>query len=168
MSSRVKKRRPLKEKLPLRTRKNKTIRYIRMRRKIGPMSKISEKLIARCVELILEGLPINRSCDYLGITQDAFYDWKQRGEKYLQEIYTGRKPEYPEYEIFGLFVNCVVRAKAEWQLELLRRSMQDESTKSSMWIRDMTLMERRDRSNWGRSESVTITDSAPLPDESYL
>lgn len=166
--SRGTKNKPLKTKLPFRGRKKGAVRYIRMTRKVGRPPKLTEKLIEDCVELILEGLPINRTCDYLGITQDSFYDWKQRGEKWLQEVSSGHKPEYPEYELHGLFVQCVVRAKATWMLEILRRSMQNASKKTSMWIRDMTLMERRDRSNWGRSETVSITDSAPLPDDSYL
>lgn len=163
-------RRPLKNKLPLRSRKKKRgrARYIKMTRRLGVMPKLNEKLIQECVELILEGLPINRTCDYLGITQDSFYDWKARGEKWLREIHAGQEPEYPEYELHGLFVQCVVRAKAEWQLEIQRRSMQIKSKHSSMWIRDMTLLERRDRGNWGRSEIVSVTDAAPLPDESYL
>lgn len=166
--SRKTKNKPLKRKLPIRGRKKKAVRYIRMTRTVGRPAKISERLIKNCVELILEGLPINRTCDYLGITQDSYYDWRKKGEKWLLETDSGQKPEFPEYEIHALFVNCVVKARAEWQLEILRRSMQDDSKKSSMWIRDMTLMERRDRENWGRSETVFSSEAAPLPDESYL
>jgi len=120
------------------------------------------------VELILEGLPVNRSCDYLGISEQSFYTWKSKGEEYLRAVCEGKKPKNKGDEIHGLFVQAVVRAKATWQLEILRRSMQIESPKSSMWIRDMTLLERRDRANWSRNETLHVDDATILPDEAYL
>lgn len=172
MSKLLPKRR-LKNQLPVRgkrRRKNKKARprYIKMTRKRGVVCKLSEQLIDSCVELILEGLPIKPMCDYLSITPDAYYDWKEKGEKFDKELFTGQEHEFPEYEIHALFLRCIVRAKAEWQLEKHRNSLQNKAKNKADWVRDITQLERRDRANWSRSETIAVAETAPLPDEAYL
>jgi hypothetical protein len=111
-------------------------------------------------------LPIERTCDYLGISTASYYDWKDKGERYLNQLHDKKGPQYPEDEDCAAFVQAVVQAKAAWQLGILRRSFGDQN--KATWIRDMTMMERRDRPNWGRNESFVAVTSAPLPDDSYL
>lgn len=154
--------------LPRRGKNTGTVRYLKLSSRVGRFPKINEKLIKECVELLLEGLPVNRTCDYMGINEQTYYNWKTRGEEYLRAVCEGKKPKSKSDEIYGLFVQAVVRAKATWQLEILRRSMQTDSPKSSLWIRDMTLLERRDRGNWSRNETLHVDDSTILPDEAYL
>lgn len=128
--------------------------------------KVTDKLIRECVELILEGLPIDAVCDYLTISRSAYYDWKEKGERFLDQSFTGRKVQYPEDETCAVFVQAVIKAKATWQRAILARSFQDRN--KATWIRDMTMLERRDRANWGRNETVSVIDAPPLPDEAYL
>ena len=146
--------------------KNKRVKVVLATRGLTRQKKLTTKLIKECVELILEGLPIDRVCDYLSVSRAAFYQWKDKGERYLNEIHTSSGVAYPEDEDCAVFVQAVVRAKAEWQLGILRRSFQEKN--KATWIRDMTMMERRDRANWGRSEVINTVASAPLPDDSYL
>lgn len=153
-------------KLPMRGKKNKA-RNIRTSRSIVSR-KLTDKLIGEFEELILEGLPINKCCDYLGVSKTAFFEWKKKGEDYIQQLDRGETPERPEDEMYALFLQATSKAFAEWQLNIHRRSMQTRSKYSSMWVRDMTQLERRDRENWSRSETIAVTDAAPLPDDYYL
>lgn len=152
---------------PRRKKKTKAKRKVVLAtRAAGKARKLTDKLIEECCELILEGLPIERTCDYLGISRAAYYQWKERGERFLNQLHDKSGPDYPEDESYAVFVQAVVRSKAEWQLALLRRSFGEKN--KATWVRDMTMMERRDRQNWGRSEVISHVASAPLPDDSYL
>jgi len=146
--------------------RNKKVYKVLATRKLSRPRKLTDKLIKECCELILEGLPIDRTCDYLGISTASYYNWKDKGERYLNQLHDSKGPQYREDEDCAVFVQAVVRAKATWQLEILRRSFGDQN--KATWIRDMTMMERRDRPNWGRNESLIAVTSAPLPDDSYL
>lgn len=154
--------------LPLRGKKKKDRFVVKLSQKLGNPPKMTDALLTECVELILEGLPVNKTCDYLGIPEQTFYRWRTKGEKYLRDIAEGEKPDNPDHVLYGIFVQSVVRAKAEWQLGVIRRSMQTKSKHTSLWVRDMTMLERRDRANWGRSEQIQVSDAAILPDEAYL
>lgn len=127
--------------------------------------KVTDKLIRDCVELILEGLPIDAVCDYLTIGRAAYYNWKEKGERFLDQSYTDRRVQYPEDEQCAIFVQAVIKAKASWQRAILERSFQERNR--ATWVRDMTMLERRDRANWGRNETVSVIDAPPLPDEAY-
>jgi len=158
-------RKKRKRKKATRTRKKKSAR-VRTTIRIGRPRKLTDKLIEECVELVLEGLPIERVCDYLSISTACYYAWKDRGERYLNQLHESRGVEYPDDGDCAVFVQAVVRAKAKWQLGILRRSFGEKN--KATWIRDMTMMERRDRKHWGRSESFANVTAAPLPDDSYL
>lgn len=149
-----------------RTKKKARRKVVLPTRALARPKKLTDKLIEECCELVLEGLPIMRVCDYLGISNATYYDWKDRGERYLNQQYSDAGPQYPEDESYAVFVQAVVRSKAEWQLAILRRSF--GSLNKATWIRDMTMMERRDRAHWGRSETISHVAQAPLPDEAYL
>lgn len=165
--ARKRNRRPLRKKLPLRKRKDNP-RYIRLSRAAGHPPKLSEELIVEFVKVILEGLPIEKCCDYLGVSRQAYYEWKVRGEKFLFKRDSGAKPEHPDDELHAIFVQSVSRAEASWQLDKHRNSLQNNSKNKSDWVRDITQLERRDRRHWSRSETVSVTDTTPLPDEAYL
>ena len=154
-----------KRKLQKRKRKSRT-KIVLAKNRLRITRKVTDKLIRECVELVLEGLPIDAVCDYLTISKSAYYDWKEKGERFLDQSYTGRKVMYPEDEPCAVFVQAVIKAKATWQREILKRSFQDRN--KSTWIRDMTMLERRDRANWGRNETVSVIDAPPLADDAYL
>ncbi len=155
-------RRPRSRKKKKKTRK----KIVLVKNALRITRKCTPRLIKECVKLILEGLPIESVCDFLTISRSAYYDWKEKGERYLDQSYTSRNPEYPEDEPCAIFVQAVIRARASWQRAILQRSFQDAN--KATWIRDMTMLERRDRAIWGRNETVSVIDAPPLPDDSYL
>jgi hypothetical protein len=129
-------------------------------------SKLTLKLIGEAKELIEEGLPIDSVCDYLGITQHTYYAWKEKGEKYLIELHTSRGPEFPEDELEAMFMMACAKSRATLELEFIRDLCDDEAL--ARWVRNMTFLERRFRTSWGRAESLRIETESVAPDEAYL
>ena len=130
-------------------------------------SKLTDKLIDEISKLIWkDGLPIDICCDYLGITKTTYYLWKDKGEKYLLELDTPEGPEVSEDKAEAVFVQAILKARARWQLNIRRRSFTKDY--KSTWVRDMTQLERRDRKNWGRNETIRHEEAAEVPDNSYL
>jgi len=163
--SRAKKRHPSKGKprpKVRRTRKNSEAKT----RQLPIQKKLTEKLIGEAIELIEEGLPMDSTCAYLGITEHTFHDWKEKGEKYLLELQSDRGPEFPEDEIEARFMLAVIKAKATLELTIIRDLKSDEAL--ARWVRNMTILERRFRHSWGRNESLRVESESIAPDEAYL
>ena len=157
-------------KLPIRGRRIATTESIpgRPRTSRNPASsKLTDKLIDEmCVLIAKDGLPIDICCDYLGITSHTYYFWKDKGEKYLLELDTKEGPEHKGDKAEAVFVQAILKARALWQLNIRRRSFGKDY--KSTWVRDMTQLERRDRKNWGRNETIRHEEAASVPDSSYL
>lgn len=154
--------------------KKKTRRKVRRTRKNSEaltrrprsQSKLTESLLKEAIELIVEGLPLESTCAYLGITQHTLYDWTEKGEKYLMELHTSRGPEFPEDVPEANFCLEIARAKATLELALIRELR--DPKEHSKWVRNMTTLERRFRKNWGRGETLRTDTEAMAPDEAYL
>jgi len=129
-------------------------------------SKLTHKLIDEAVELIKEGLPLESVCAYLGITDHTLYDWKEKGEKYLIEVHTERGPEFPEDELEAEFLLAVAKARASLELEIVKDLRDNQAL--ARWVRNTTILERRFRRSWGRSESLRVETESISPDEAYL
>lgn len=126
------------------------------------ITKMSPEMKQLFVSNILVGLPIQHCCALAGISENCFYDWMKDGERYL----TSREPN-PNHEDFAEFYLAIQEARAEWQKEILLRSFQGAKFQPN-WVRDMTLLERRDRVNWGRNDWANSGDRMPDSDMKYL
>jgi hypothetical protein len=109
----------------------------------------------------VKGLPFDAICDYLGIDHANFLKWKQAGEAYL----AGNLPE--SHKPYGDFVLELRRAVAEYRLRMVERVHAPGNT---AWFRDMLVLERRDRKNWGRKDPYggSMDTTTPPPDERFL
>lgn len=130
-------------------------------RYISTQGKCSQQIIDDFCDYLMRGLPIDKCCDLIGISHQSYYNWVTWGKSYLE---TG-EPDH--YEIYGDFFQATKKAGARWQLEILDRSMNTRGFKPA-WVRDMTLLERKDRSNWGRGDSGKPEGGAYDPDEKFL
>jgi len=110
--------------------------------------KLDKELIAAIVDLTLKGLPADTICDYLGIWQSTFYRWTTRGKQYIEANFTPA-----EDEIFGRLVVEIRRAFAGYKKRIITKMH-----KSRMWPREMTILDRRDRRNFGRYEQVSSNE----------
>lgn len=136
------------------------------RSRLRIQSKLTPKLIEDMVELVKEGLPLDSVWAYLGITTHTGIDWREKGEKFLIEMHSAEGPEFPEDELEAMFCIELARARASFELDIIRQ-MRDKKA-HAQWVRNMTILERRFRQSWGRSETIRHDIEAIQPDEAYL
>jgi len=130
------------------------------RKIVQPKRLLTPDLIEKFCELVKRGLPADGCCDYLCIHTSTFWRWLKRGELYN----TGDEQPTTD-EIIGRFVMLYRRASAEYRLELVKRL---HRTSSPMWVRDMAVLERRDRKSFSRNDQAGGTDDEFDPDEKFL
>lgn len=126
-------------------------------------NKLTEEIANKIEELLLLGTPEGICFNYLSIARRTYWNWKRWGQDYLDAADEDKNPLHRRYAKFVLRVN---RATAEWQVRLLRRSFQ--GTYQPTWVRDMALLERRSRTEWGKKEEDKARHETYDPDESYL
>lgn len=132
----------------------------RLRLKPKNTTRLDDDTIDQFCELVREGLPFDACCDYLGISSTTFYAWLDKGKKYLAN---GGNPD--EHEMCGRFYQRVRRAHAEYRRMMNQRA---HSGAPGTWVRDVTILERRDRRNYGRYEPEGGNDEQYDVDERFL
>lgn len=123
-------------------------------------SKLNPEVIDRICALLEEGLPIDAVCDYIGISTMVFLEWRRRGEIYSHQ------DEVPKE--FELYVELWIRhrkAAASYRLTRQRR-LNDKNNRD--WVRDLAILERRDRANYGKNDPVGGTAENYEPDARFM
>ena len=103
---------------------------------------LDKKLIKDICDLLKEGVTIGAVCDYLSISPSAFLEWRKWGE-----LYSTQEKIPKEYKIYVIFLLKSRKAHAKY---IIKRQMSLNNPKNSNWVRDMAILERRDRANYGR------------------
>lgn len=127
--------------------------------------RLSISLIDDFCSLIKRGLPPNKVCLYLCVSSTRMNEWLRLGREYLLTLEEGKEPEEKNL-LEAAFTQRVANAEADWQLKICDRSFQEKY--KATWTRDVTLLERRDRSNWGRNQIITVDEDSRLPDSAYM
>jgi hypothetical protein len=127
--------------------------------RIGTNSILSDKIIADFCKLIRQGLPADGVCDYLGINPATYYHWLAKGK-----LYEAGDEEPKEFAVYGKFVRAFRKATAAYRLKVTRGAHRD----SNYWVRDVTILERRDRKTWGKNEPPGGSEEERDPDDSFL
>lgn len=109
-------------------------------------------------KLIKRGLPPDGACDLLGIPNSVFWKWLKRGDAYING---GENP--PEWRVYGSFISAFKRAYARYRLTRI-----DRLHKSSMWVRELAILERRDRKSFGRNDPPGGAMDQFDPDDKFL
>jgi hypothetical protein len=104
-------------------------------------------------------MPLDGVCDYLGIEQSALSKWVRQGT-----LVNGSNPK----NIYSKLAKKVKRATAEYRLSLLDGLHGNEKKKTRNWYRNLAILERRDRKNFGRYEPTGGTFESYDPDERFL
>jgi len=120
---------------------------------------LNEEMIEQFCDYVARGLPFDGCCDMLGISPSTFHTWKRRGQRWLDG---DGKPKTDE--IYGVFVNSVKRAFASYRLGIVDKM----HSNSPYWVRDMTIMERRDRRNYCKSDPLGGTEDEYEPNEKFV
>lgn len=123
-------------------------------------SVLDKKTIKRFCKLIKKGLPFDAVCDYLGISQANYYNWKRKGDLYL----AGNNQPAAD-AIYGYFVIKTKKALAKWRLDITEDMM---IPGNRQWARNMTVLERRDRPSYSRQAPDGGDEEDYTPDERFL
>lgn len=121
---------------------------------------LTDKLVKDFCDLIVEGLPGDACCDYLGIMPSTYWIWMAKGKRYLDG---GCEPK--ELMAYGVFVRCFRKATADYR-RTINSGLHDPG--NDKWFRDLTILERRDRRTWGREEPAGGGEDQFDPDEKFL
>lgn len=127
---------------------------------IGAKIKLNKKLIKQFCLLLERGLPLDSCCDMLGISSYSYWKWKQEGEAYING---GGEPK--EYELSAEFLMATRQAFAAYKLARIDKM---HEAKGPGWIRELAILERRDRRNFGKRDMDGGTVEDYDPDERFL
>ncbi len=122
--------------------------------------RIDIEFIEKFSKYLKEGMPVDCICDYLGVDGTTFYDWVRKGESWID----GGQDE-ADLEIYGIFVQQMRKAAAEYRFTVVRRLHRPSNR---VWRRDLNILERRDRRNFGKQEQPGGTIDEYNPDEKFL
>lgn len=117
-------------------------------------SKLTPELTKRFAEAVEKGHPYSSACDLLGIGESTFRTWVMQGE--------GTHPDRPQTPAHVTFVTAIKEAKAKresrWQ------GVIEDAALGGTWQAAAWLLERTNRKEFGRHESVEMTgkDGGPV------
>lgn len=130
----------------------------------GPrVPELNDRFVKGFCALIKRGLPVDGVCDYLGVASRVFWGWMKRGE-----IYLDGDGEPKQYAMCGKFILLLRKATAEYRLTLVDSLHSREAGRGQAWIRDMAILERRDRKNFSRETPAGGTMESFDPEEKFL
>ena len=127
---------------------------------MGRPTKLNEHLVKEFIKHTLEGAPRGTVCDLLSISHVTFYNWKQRAEAVLHDIEEGETVNGAEL-LFLEFFNRLRKAEAQFKIKVIKRMQR----KGEPYQRDLYILERRDRPNWGKVDVVHNLDFEPKPSD---
>lgn len=137
----------------------KPLAQIPPRKPIRPVGSLNEEVAVQFERLIQEGLPFNTACDFLGIQSATFWEWKRRGEKWLNGNF-----EPVEWEPYGQLLLRLRRAFATY----LRAMNSRLHSPDPYWVQALHVLERRDRVNYRRSTPSGTGTQDYDPDERFI
>jgi hypothetical protein len=131
----------------------------------GAPSTLSEEVQNSFIEYVLRGLPPPRACDLVGISERTYHKWMQNGKRYSDDLIDGEQNDI--HDIYYSFYREVNRAIAMWMIRFVDRL--SASDVDQTWTRDLAVLERRDKSNWGRDSDHNFRGRDEFPsDEAFL
>jgi len=110
----------------------------------APVGLLTLKMVKCICRYTQEGHTATVICDYLGISHSAFASWVRKGMDWLESSADQRTEDHAMY---GYFVRKFRRAFAKYHMGLGTKLHRDGN---SDWVRIITILERRDRSTYGR------------------
>jgi len=134
--------------------------HLGRKRDLGLKVALTEKLVRQFCDLIAQGHPPDAVCDYLLVPKTSFHRWLRFGELYIEG-----NQEPKEHWIFGKFVAEFRRAGARYRVSMVNRL---HTSSKRTWIRDLAILERRDRRHFGRNEPSGGAEEVHTPDERFL
>ena len=116
-------------------------------------TKLTDQLQADFCQALHDGLTFNGACDLVGIAPQTFHEWIARGEG---------KHERPQTPQFAAFADAVKEARAVRDRRYVK--VIEDAALNGTWQAAAWFLERTNRKEYGRNESVEITgkDGGPV------
>lgn len=126
--------------------------------------------IARAMAFYIKGfIPIQDACFLIGLFENSHYRWMKQGKDYISSIEEDWDEQQPEKnKRYAYYYIAINKATAGFKKKLIERSLEPDKFMPS-WVRDLTILERRDRSSWAKATDANMGIEEHLdPDESFL
>lgn len=113
-------------------------------------------------------IPIKDACALERMTDRCHYTWLTRGKDHVDLVDAGKEDETEDKDIpYAEYYLAVKAALANFRKRIIDRSFVTDAFMPG-WIRDITILERRDRDDWGRHNDLSLDKEDFNPDESFL
>jgi len=137
---------------------------------VGHVAKLTEPLIRQMIRHIENLLPTRDACFLIGLFENTHYRWMKVGKNFIESSENSKMsaPDEKNRKYADYFIR-INRALARMHQKLISRSFEPDKLNPS-WVRDMTILERRDRSEWAKLPDGILTDKQAEydPDESFV
>lgn len=126
-------------------------------------TKLTLELLEKMIVFVKEGIPFTTACSLCGISRSTHTAWMIWGRNYVEALEQNQEVEESKKN-HAVYYKLIDKAFAEYLYDVIKRL---NSRFSMNWVRDITILERRDNENWGRVVNVSDMDVRD-PDESFL
>jgi len=136
---------------------------------VGSRAAITDALQNQMVSHIEDLLPVEDACALIGLLQSTHYRWMKNGKVYIESCDTDTtESPIKEHLRYAAYFMAINKALAKFRQKLINRSFVPDKLEAG-WIRDMTILERRDRQVWGRITDAMLDRKDDYdPDEAFL
>lgn len=133
----------------------------------GFVTLCTDELIEDFVFHLKRIIPPSTICQLLNISERAYFNWKRWGLDYEEALETGLPIDEKNYVYYKFMVE-ERKAQGHWKVKVISRSLLPADSDPG-WIRDMTILERRDRNNWGKKDFLEVAENEDYsPQEEFL
>jgi len=127
---------------------------------------LDEYTITQICLQVRDGVPARDAVWLLGYSENRHHAWMRRGVQAREDLEAGMKLT-KEQMAFAVYYREVKKAEAYFRRRCINRSLTVDYF-AETWIRDMTILERRDKEHWGRSNDTLSRPEEFKPDDSFL
>ncbi|NQT73578.1 MAG: hypothetical protein HQ553_12550 [Chloroflexi bacterium] len=104
-------------------------------------TKLTPELQTKIVGYIKDGNYIETACQACGIDKKTYYNWMSRSD-----------PSHPSFSLLYVeFFHVVKKAEAEAIADVVKKW---KGAKPNEWAKWATFLERRDKGNWSKTETI--------------
>jgi len=130
-------------------------------------AELTQELIYQITTLVRDGNATNDAAVLMGFSENRHKQALRDGAQYLIDLENGVKPN-KEHQLHALYCQEIRKAEAAFRMRVVGRSLAPDYFVPT-WVRDMTILERKDPANWGRrNPEPKLDESQYNPEDSFL
>ena len=132
--------------------------------------KMDETMKERFLLAISKGMSETKACAYARINTTTYFSRKKQSLEYLLTGIPPNDTASSNYEEWAAFIEDVECVMAEHEMNLIDDALDVDSDKGNKayWARNMTILERRNRADWGKNETLNHNIGTFDRDERFL